>query len=289
VRVNATAGGAITANIGGNGRPVAGRITTADGGELENANPTSASLAQRDPDKDRGDGKDAEPKTTPQTIILNIGEDGRFRVEEVAPGPYTLTAQIFSKIGQMLGRVEQEIVVPEIPGGRTSEVLDLPPIALVPFDDLDVGEEAPEIVAEQVTGEPFKLSDLRGRFVLLDFWATWCGPCIAEMPTLKSVHEKYEDRDDFIVVSMSVDAERETAADFIKRQKLDWTQVFLGEWSSSPYPTKYGVFGIPAIFLIGPDGRVLAKNLRDEKLKEEVAKALDAVAAKESGEAKKEP
>jgi len=205
-----------------------------------------------------------------------IDADGHFQIEAVPSGKYRLSANIFSSSmpNKMIGRVNHEFTVPDTADKSSDQTIDLGTIRIVPFHDLAEGEDAPEIAAECVTGESFALSGLRGKFVLLDFWATWCGPCIGEIPHLREVQETFSEDDRFALVSLSLDDERKTAADYVEREKLDWTQVHLGAWSKTETPEKYGVLGIPAVFLIGPDGKVLAKNLRGTAIKSRVAQAL---------------
>ncbi len=110
-------------------------------------------------------------------------------------------------------------------------------------------------------GTAFKLSELRGKVVLLDFWATWCAPCIAELPNLKKMYEKFA-TDGLTVVSVSFDREANTARKFAAEKKMSWTQVWAEKADEGPLANLYGVGGIPATFLIGADGKVAARDLR---------------------------
>ena len=123
-------------------------------------------------------------------------------------------------------------------------------------------------------GHPLSLADFRGKYVLLDFWATWCGPCVAEVPNLKAAYDKHSKDARFAMISLSVDAQAAQPIDFAKKNDIHWIQGFLGEWQKSPVPDLYGVEGIPAIFLIGPDGKIVARDLRGPAIDAAITEAL---------------
>ena len=140
--------------------------------------------------------------------------------------------------------------------------------------DLKAGDVAPDFSVKTLDGRPLKLSDFRGKYVLLDFWATWCGPCVGEMPNLKATYDTFGKDARLVMISLSLDPDRASPEKFVKDNGIGWTQVFLGEWSKDLITLSYGVFAIPKIFLIGPDGKVLAADLRGPKIKEAVAASL---------------
>jgi thiol-disulfide isomerase/thioredoxin/protocatechuate 3,4-dioxygenase beta subunit len=135
-----------------------------------------------------------------------------------------------------------------------------------------VGDEAPAFDASTVDGKPLVLSKLQGKTVLLDFWATWCGPCVAEIPNLVKVHEEFGSRKDFEIISVSLDFDEAAMKKFVKKRKMDWIHVF-GDDAKS-IADGYGVKGIPALFLIGPDGKVTATDLYGESVIKTVEASL---------------
>jgi len=138
-----------------------------------------------------------------------------------------------------------------------------------------VGDVAVPFEVQTLDGDSLRLSDFSGKYVLLDFWATWCGPCCGETPYLKSVYEAFGNDKRFAMVGLSLDGTKEAPREYVQENALAWTQGFLGSWGLTSVPDQYGVGGIPAIFLIDPDGNVIARDLRREGIGEAVAKVLE--------------
>jgi thiol-disulfide isomerase/thioredoxin len=127
-----------------------------------------------------------------------------------------------------------------------------------------------EIRGTLLNGKPFDQKTLAGKVVLVDFWATWCGPCVAEIPNVLEQYEKYH-KDGFEVVGISLDQERESLEKFVAEQKLPWPILFeepKGDGWQHPLATFYGISGIPTVVLIGRDGNVITLDARGEKLGE---------------------
>jgi thiol-disulfide isomerase/thioredoxin len=132
-----------------------------------------------------------------------------------------------------------------------------------------------EITGTLLNGKKFDQKSLMGKVVLVDFWATWCGPCVAEIPNVLEQYEKYH-KDGFEVVGVSLDQDREALEKFVDEQKIPWPILFEeseGESWQHPLATFYGISGIPTVILIGRDGNVITLNARGEKLGEQ----LDAI------------
>lgn len=138
-----------------------------------------------------------------------------------------------------------------------------------------IGTEAPDIVALGLDGKTYKLSDLRGKYVLLDFWAAWCRPCRAENPNVLSSYNKYKDKG-FTIYQVSLDRTKENWEDAIKKDGIGaWTHVSdLKEWKSE-YARLYNVSSIPTSYLIDPEGKIIAKNLRGAQLSAKLSELLD--------------
>lgn len=161
-----------------------------------------------------------------------------------------------------------------VPG---SEAPDRGPTELAAQKSVSVGDAAPGFDVPTVDGGRVSLESLRGKLVLVDFWATWCGPCVRETPNLKATHEAFGDDPRFAMVGLSLDRDREAPATYAKKNELRWIQGFLGDWSNDKVTKAWGVRGIPAIFLVGPDGKIVAQNLRGDRIKEAVREQLAAM------------
>lgn len=139
-------------------------------------------------------------------------------------------------------------------------------------ENLMPGKMAPDFTMADSMGIQKKLSDLRGQYVLLDFWASWCGPCRKENPNVIANYAKYKDKG-FTVMSVSLDFDRKKWLDAIKKDKLVWPNHVseLKGWQTSVLPS-YGITGIPFTVLIDKNGKIVQTNLRgpalEEKLKE---------------------
>jgi len=124
-----------------------------------------------------------------------------------------------------------------------------------------------------IDGSSVSLSDFvgRGKYVLVDFWASWCGPCIAEKPNLIEVYNTHVG-DNFAMVGVAVWDNREATLRAIREHNIPWTQII----DAHNIPTDlYGISGIPQIMLFAPDGRIIARNLRGSALRAKVAEALE--------------
>lgn len=136
-----------------------------------------------------------------------------------------------------------------------------------------IGKEAPEIVLENAEGKEVRLSDLRGRMVLLDFWASWCQPCRKEHPQLKQLYEQYKNRG-FEIYSVSLDDKREPWLQAVREDQIPWIQVSDLTGYESGVARLYNVNAIPKTYLIDQQGKIVAKDLRAEGLAQELKRYL---------------
>lgn len=143
-------------------------------------------------------------------------------------------------------------------------------------DRTRVGRNAPEFVQPDTTGKLIKLSDFKGKYVLVDFWASWCHPCREENPRVLKAYNKFKAKD-FIVVGISIDQEkmRSKWLQAIKDDGMPWTQLIDPSGDAKGAAAIYGVKAIPSNFLIGPDGKIIARNLRGENLEKQLERILN--------------
>jgi thiol-disulfide isomerase/thioredoxin len=134
------------------------------------------------------------------------------------------------------------------------------------------GDAPPDFSARDISGQAVKLSALKGKVVLLDFWATWCPPCRVEVPHLLAIQRKFKGQD-FVLISVSLDRDLQAARQFVKDKAMDWVHIIdleAGRELASLYQVEY----IPSTFVIGRSGRIEARQLRGDELAARIAALL---------------
>ena len=136
-----------------------------------------------------------------------------------------------------------------------------------------IGSMAPDFTMNDTEGKPFTLSQLKGKYVLVDFWASWCGPCRGENPNVVAAYNQFKNKN-FTILGVSLDENKEKWLQAIKADKLKWKQVSdLKGWENATV-SLYGYDGIPYNVLIDPQGKIIATSLRESALQEKLLEIL---------------
>ena len=136
------------------------------------------------------------------------------------------------------------------------------------------GDMAAEIALPSVTGDTLRLSSFKGKIVLLDFWASWCGPCRVANKNLAKIYEKFRDKG-FEIYSVSLDNETEDWIAAIQKDRIKWTQVIEKGGREAPTANKWHIYALPTSFLIDRDGSLLAMDLEGKALEKAFKKLID--------------
>jgi thiol-disulfide isomerase/thioredoxin len=211
------------------------------------------------------------------TCSAFVSADGSIGVRGLNSGTYCVTGFAektsgMARPGGNPGRLEWYFSIP----ADAPSVLDLGVMSPTSLDvpALQVGQSVPDLDATALDGRHFSLRACRGKWVLLDFWGTWCGVCVAEEPTLKDAQEGWARDGRLAMVSASVDDTVEQVRQHVKEHELNWTQIVLGPRGQTTVPQKFAVDGYPTILLISPEGKLVETGLRGGRVREALMKYI---------------
>jgi thiol-disulfide isomerase/thioredoxin len=188
---------------------------------------------------------------------------------------YAEVIQDYDKGEELLKRLKADF--PETPTGKYVDKvlasLEQQKEAKKLQSALRPGVAFPDFNEKDLAGEPLSIARFKGKVVLVDFWATWCGPCVAELPNVLAAYNKYHDKG-FEIIGVSLDQNGDDLKSFLKEKGMVWPQYFDGKGWGSKLGQKYGIDSIPATFLLDQEGKIVAKGLRGPALDAQLAKML---------------
>ena len=207
-------------------------------------------------------------------------EAGEFRIGVVPAGLYEVSLRVVEKNDKGEARGEEVasgtdyFVVEEAEGGWSSEAQDVGELRPEAISVLREGSQAPETEFERIDGSKGSLADYKGKVVVMDMWATWCGPCKAEMPNVKKLYAKFRGKENFVMLGLSVDEDKKAWKSYVATEGLEWVQGNVGVWHESKVPDVWGVHGIPAMFVIDKTGKVIYKGWAGPPMEDAITQSL---------------
>jgi len=296
--------------IGGTGRPVIGRMTVAGGepGDVDwrrdqhsmqmqlnmptNIPPPAFTGNMTEEDRRRAqqeynerlnafwrtpEGRELE--RTQRNYVLRFETNGAFRVDNVDPGNYYLYVSLTNpdrpdNYYEHIGSLNKNVTIPPAPAGKPDEPFDLGLSEVQVRNIQRTGRRAPAFEAKTFDGKTVKLADFAGKFVLLDFWATWAGSRNLDLQMLKTVHTTYGKDPRLVMIGLNFDPQASSAEKVIEQSGIKWLQCHAGPWDQSGLPALYGVQGLPANILIDSEGKIVAGNLRGSNIRTTIRNRL---------------
>jgi hypothetical protein len=220
-----------------------------------------------------------ERQRAERMYVLLFDTNGNFRVDNVPPGKYQLMLNVTDPEEEYynrrsIGATSVEIMVPEEKGAKINAPFDAGSVDLTIRPRLRVGRAVPSFDAKTSDGKTIKLSDFRGKLVLLHFWGLSLGYNTTELNALKELQATYGQSGKLAILGCNLDADQTNAEQFAKRQGFTWTQTYLGQWNQSPIPGMFGINGNSACVLVDAGGKLASGPVRGSAVRNVVMNLL---------------
>jgi hypothetical protein len=220
-----------------------------------------------------------ERQRAERMYVLLFDTNGNFRVDNVPPGKYQLMLNLTDPEDEYynrrsIGAMSKEITVPDEKGAKVNAPFDTGAIDLAIKPRLRVGRAVPSFEGKTSDGKTVKLSDFRGKMVVLHFWGLSLGYNTTEFTALKEIHSTYANSGKVVVLGCNLDADAKSAEQFAQRQGLTWTQIYLGQWDQTPIPGMFGINGSSACVIVDAEGKLASAQFRGTAVRSMVSNAL---------------
>jgi thiol-disulfide isomerase/thioredoxin len=204
----------------------------------------------------------------PTQVFFTLQSQGRFRVVDLPESVAKLELALYRPpIPVGVGKIGPDILAKASgaanaqDGPQQFNLQDLGPIEVDLAVPVGVGDPAPELSLKTPAGRPVTLADFRGKYVLVDFSTRWCGARQGSEPFLAQAHKEHGRGGRLLVLEANLDADPEAARHYLTGRRVPWMQSTAGDWADAMGLSRFGAAGLPSAFLIGPDGKVLARDL----------------------------
>jgi hypothetical protein len=223
-----------------------------------------------------------ERQRAERMYVLLFDTNGNFHVDNVPPGVYQLMLnptdpedEYYNR--RSIGSMNKEVVVPDEKNAKVNAPFPIGAVDLTIQPRLRIGRTVPSFEGKTSDGKTIKLSDFRGKTVVLHFWGLSLGYNTTELTALKEIHATHGNSGKVVILGCNLDADAKNAEQFAQRQGLTWTQIYLGQWNTTPIPAMFGINGSSACVIVDAEGKVASANFRGTAVRSMVANALSGV------------